>query len=70
MLVLSRKVDEKILVGNDIVLTVVAIRGNVVRIGIDAPSNLRVHRQEVFEAIQNAEAGIVPVAEAATDAPS
>lgn len=51
MLVLSRKRDEAIMIGNDIRLTVVDIRGDKVRIGVDAPPNLPVHRQEVYDAI-------------------
>ena len=52
MLVLSRHRDEAIRIGDDIVITVIDIRGDKVRIGIDAPQNLSVHRQEVYEAIQ------------------
>jgi carbon storage regulator len=52
MLVLSRHKDERIMVGKDIVITVVEIRGDKVRLGIEAPSDVPVHRQEVFEAIQ------------------
>lgn len=52
MLVLSRHTDESIMVGDDIVITVVDIRGDKVRLGIAAPSNIPVHRQEVYEAIK------------------
>lgn len=52
MLVLSRHRDETIMIGDDIVVTVVDIRGDKVRLGISAPPNIPVHRQEVFEAIQ------------------
>jgi carbon storage regulator len=52
MLVLSRHRDESIMVGDDIVITVVDIRGDKVRLGIQAPSNIAVHRREVYEAIQ------------------
>lgn len=51
MLVLSRKVDERILIGNDISLIVVEIRGDKVRLGIDAPRHMPVHREEVAKAI-------------------
>lgn len=51
-LVLSRKRDEKVCIGDDIRLTVVAIRGDKVRIGIEAPEGVPVHRLEVYEAIQ------------------
>lgn len=52
MLVLSRKRDEKIVINENIVITVVEIRGDKVRLGIEAPSDVSVHRQEVFEAIR------------------
>lgn len=52
MLVLSRHRDESIIIGDDIVITVVDIRGDKVRLGIQAPTEIPVHRQEVYEAIQ------------------
>ena len=51
MLVLSRKKNESIVINNDIVVTVVEIRGDKVRLGIVAPKEVPVHRQEVYEAI-------------------
>jgi len=53
MLVLSRYRDESIYIGDDIVITVVDIRGDRVRIGVEAPNDVSVHRQEVYEAIKN-----------------
>jgi carbon storage regulator len=52
MLVLSRQRDESIIIGDKVVVTIVDIRGDKVRLGIEAPSEIPVHRQEVFEAIQ------------------
>jgi carbon storage regulator len=52
MLVLSRQRDESIIIGDNIVITVVDIRGDKVRLGIQAPKEVTVHRQEVYEAIQ------------------
>ena len=52
MLVLSRQRDESIIIGDNIVITVVDIRGDKVRLGISAPTEISVHRQEVYEAIQ------------------
>ncbi len=52
MLVLSRQRDESIIIGDNIVITVVDIRGDKVRLGIEAPTEIPVHRQEVYEAIQ------------------
>jgi carbon storage regulator len=51
MLVLSRKKNESIVINNDIVITVVEIRGDKVRLGIVAPRDVAVHREEVYEAI-------------------
>lgn len=52
MLVLSRHRDESIMIGDDVVITIVDIRGDKVRLGIDAPQDIPVHRQEVYDAIQ------------------
>jgi carbon storage regulator len=52
MLVLSRQRDESIIIGDNIVVTIVDIRGDKVRLGIEAPSEIPVHRREVYEAIQ------------------
>jgi carbon storage regulator len=52
MLVLSRQRDESIVIGDNIVVTIVDIRGDKVRLGIDAPTEIPVHRREVYEAIQ------------------
>ena len=56
MLVLSRKKNESIVINNDIVITVVEIRGDKVRLGIVAPKDVPVHRQEVYEAIHGVKA--------------
>ncbi len=53
MLILSRKTDEKIKIGEDITLTIIEIRGDQVKIGVEAPKNVKVFRQEVFNAIKN-----------------
>ncbi len=55
MLVLSRKKNESIIIRDDIVITVVDVRGDKVRLGIDAPKDVPVHRREVYEAIKKAE---------------
>lgn len=52
MLVLSRKKDESIVVNDVIIITVIEIRGDKVRLGIEAPKSVSIHRQEVYEAIQ------------------
>jgi len=63
MLVLSRQRDETIMIGDDVEITVVDIRGDKVRLGIAAPREIQVHRKEVYEAIkrENADASRVQV---------
>jgi carbon storage regulator len=52
MLVLSRQRDESIIIGDNIVVTIVDVRGDKVKLGIEAPQSVSVHRREVYEAIQ------------------
>jgi carbon storage regulator len=52
MLVLTRRTGEAIRVGHDIVVRIVALKGNQVRVGIDAPREVAVHRQEIYELIK------------------
>jgi len=52
MLILSRKVNEKVVIGDDITVSIIEVRGDQVRIGIDAPKKVKVFRQEVFDAIK------------------
>ncbi len=52
MLVLSRQKDESIIIGDDVEIIIVDVRGDKVRLGITAPKNISVHRREVYEAIQ------------------
>ena len=56
MLVLSRKTNESIVIGEDIKITIVAVQGDKVRIGVEAPKNIPVHRQEVHDQIIEQEA--------------
>ena len=65
MLVLSRKVGESIVIGDDVVVTILEIRGDLIRVGIDAPKSVKVHRSEVFEAIEAAnKEAVAPTLEA------
>ena len=52
MLILSRKINEKIMIGEDISVSIIEIRGDQVRLGVDAPKTIKVYRQEVFDAIR------------------
>jgi carbon storage regulator len=52
MLILSRKINEKIMIGDDISVSIIEIRGDQVRLGVDAPKTVKVFRQEVFDAIK------------------
>ncbi len=70
MLVLSRKKDEKIVIGDNISIMVVEIRGDKVRLGIEAPRDVSVHRREVYDAIKRRETEGIPSEEAAESAAS
>ncbi len=56
MLVLTRRAGERLVIGGDVVITVIEVRSDGVRIGIDAPRHVRVHRAEVLEAVSDANA--------------
>jgi carbon storage regulator len=68
MLVLTRRPGESIIVGQDIVITVIEIKGGQVRIGIDAPRDIQVHREEVYEQVRQENLAAVRHAEAAREA--
>jgi carbon storage regulator len=52
MLILARRVDETLMVGDEVTVTVLGIKGNQVRIGINAPRDVAVHREEIYDRIQ------------------
>ncbi len=56
VLVLTRRSGESVMIGDDVVVTVVEVRGDVVRLGIEAPREVRVHREEVYRAVGEANA--------------
>jgi carbon storage regulator len=68
MLVLSRKKDERIVINNDITIVVVEIRGDKVRLGVEAPKEVPVHRREVYDAITRGESADETAPSTAMDA--
>jgi carbon storage regulator len=57
MLILTRRAGETLMIGNDVIITVLGVKGNQVRIGINAPKNVAVHREEIFERIKREQKG-------------
>lgn len=57
MLILTRRVGETVMIGNDVTVTVLGVKGNQVRVGINAPKNVAVHREEIFERIKREQQG-------------
>jgi len=55
MLILTRRVGETVMIGNDVTVTVLGVKGNQVRIGVNAPKDIAVHREEIYERIKREE---------------
>jgi carbon storage regulator len=66
MLILTRRVGETLMIGNDVTVTVLGVKGNQVRIGINAPKTIAVHREEIYERVKREQEGgngIAPTAD-------
>jgi carbon storage regulator len=57
MLILTRRIGETVMIGNDVTVTVLGVKGNQVRIGVNAPKDVAVHREEIFERIKREDDG-------------
>ena len=58
MLILTRRVGETVMIGDDVTVTVLGVKGNQVRIGVNAPKSVAVHREEIYERIKREEQGL------------
>jgi carbon storage regulator len=63
MLILTRRVGETVMIGDDVTITVLGVKGNQVRVGINAPKNVAVHREEIYERIKREQHNSDEVAE-------
>lgn len=68
MLVLTRRPGESIMIGDDVVITVLDVRGDVVRVGINAPRSVQVHREEVYRELQRVNQEAASPSDSAVDA--
>jgi carbon storage regulator len=57
MLILTRRVGETLVIGDEVTVTVLGVRGNQVRLGVNAPKDIAVHREEIYQRIQNEKTG-------------
>ena len=67
MLILTRRVGETLVIGDDVTVTVLGIKGNQVRIGVNAPKDVSVHREEIYDRIQREKGGAAAVKESGNE---
>lgn len=67
MLILTRRISESVIIGDEVKITVLGVKGNQVRLGIDAPKTVSVHREEIYQRIQQEKQGGVSASEKTSD---
>ncbi len=67
MLILTRRVGETLMIGDEVTVTVLGVKGNQVRIGINAPKDVAVHREEIYQRIKREQSGLPPEPEGSSD---
>jgi carbon storage regulator (csrA) len=67
MLILTRRIGESVVIGEDVTVTVLGVKGNQIRLGVKAPQTVSVHREEIFERIQSERVGEVEIEVEAVD---
>ncbi|MBS0350189.1 MAG: carbon storage regulator CsrA [Proteobacteria bacterium] len=69
MLILTRRISESVIIGDEVKVTVLGVKGNQVRLGIDAPKTVSVHREEIYQRIQQEKHGGATTSESSGDEP-